>query len=167
MDEDLKQKRLKMYFSGLLPINKKLLKPLDLSKINIDIVQCYVYSIDIHKELFCQILLDIGQKINDRPSYKVMTISELMDHHFDQEKPSRNPYMQSQVLFILYTISGLENSYTGPIIDKVVEDRRASGKRTFIFYKGMRTGLNSIRMTSVDEVVDFNVTKIVRGSDIL
>lgn len=168
MDKELKQKRLKIYFSNLLPIDTKLLKPLDLSKINTNIVQCYIYSVDIHKELFCQILLDIGKKIDDRPSYKVMTVSELCDHHFDNEKPSRAPYLQPQVLFILYTINGLENSYTGPILDKVVEDRRALNKKTFIFYKGQRQGLSNIRINSVDEVVDFNARKLnTKGSDIL
>lgn len=155
-DKELTKTRLKLYFAPLLPIDKKLIKPLDLSRLNVNKIQAYVYNKDVYRELFCQILLDIGKQINDRPSYKVCNLSELIDHHFEAEKSSKAPYTQPSVLFIIYTISGLENSYTGPIINKVLEERKALGKRTFIFYRGNSRNFINLRISSVEEIVDFN-----------
>ena len=52
MNEDLASKRLKLYFAPLLPIDKKKLNKLHLSKVNVTRVQAYSYNIDIYKELF-------------------------------------------------------------------------------------------------------------------
>lgn len=166
-DKELAQIRLKMYFAPLLPINKKLIEPLDLNRININLTQAYSYNRDIHKELFCQILLNIGKAINDRPSYKLYNASELIDHHFEKEKSAKAPYLQPDVLLLVYTMNGLETSFTGPIISKVIEERKLLGKRTFIFYKGSSRNLINLKIAAIDEIVDFNVQGANRGEKML
>lgn len=156
MNEDLASKRLKLYFAPLLPINKKKLDKLDLKKINVNNVQAFVYHIDIYKELFSYILLELGKVLNDRPSYKLITVSELTDDHFDSESRNNNKYIKPKVLFIVYSVQGLENSYTKPIIEKVIEERKLEGKKTFLFYKGYANDLLRLKIDSIDDIIDFN-----------
>lgn len=156
MNEDLASKRLKLYFAPLLPIDKKKLNKLHLSKVNVTRVQAYSYNIDIYKELFSYILLELGKVLDERPSYKLITVSELMDDHFDSENRNNNKYIKPKVLFIVYSVQGLENSYTKPIIEKVIEERKIEGKKTFLFYKGNVNDLLRLKISSIDDIIDFN-----------
>ena len=94
--------------------------------------------------------------MDERPSYKLITVSELMDDHFDSENRNNNKYIKPKVLFIVYSVQGLENSYTKPIIEKVIEERKIEGKKTFLFYKGNVNDLLRLKISSIDDIIDFN-----------
>lgn len=156
MNEDLTAKRLKLYFAPLLPIDKRKIERLELHRINVNKIQAFVYGMDIYKELFSYILLEYGKIYGERPSYKLITVSELTDDHFDNENRNNKKYIKPKILFIVYGALGLENSYTKPIIEKVIEERKLEGKKTFLFYRGHINDLLKLKINIIEDTIDFN-----------
>lgn len=166
-NKELMSKRLMVYFAPLLPIDKSIVKKLDLEQINVNKVQAYTCNQDVHREVFSQILLDLGKQTESKPSYKVISATELIDNHFDQDNRNNLLYIKPQVLFITYTVQGLENSYTRPVLEKVIEERKIDGKRTFIFFKGNVQSLMSLKIKAIDDIVDFNYSKPNHGGGMI
>lgn len=159
MEEDIKNTRLKLYMGSLFPIDPNVFKYIDANKIDSTRNQVYIYKEDIHREIFCQILLEIGRNKGRKPVFSNVTLNELIEHHFDPQHPSTNKYIRPDVLFVSCITAPLENKIYGPVLDKVVEERRASGKPTFVFYKGDIVRWRNLKITSLNDVVDFNGTR--------
>ena len=156
-DNYMKNKRLKLYMGSLFPINPSLVKNLDLTKLNTHKDQGFIYKEDIHRELFCNLLLMIGREKQRKPSFEKVTFNSLVEHHFNPDHPSSDRYVIPEVLFIAHLTSTLDNKIYGPILDKIVEERRAHGRRTYFFYKGDAIKYRDFKTTSMDEVIDFNL----------
>lgn len=158
MEEELKITRLKLYLGQLLPIDPSKIEGLDLSQINLNRNQMYLYDKeDIHKELFTHILLAKSKLINKRPTFGLVTLNNLIDEHFDNENPTNtSKYVKKDILFIIYTTVNLTNKIWGPILDKIIEERKAFGKNTFIYCKGSMIKAKELKSQSVDDYIDLN-----------
>ena len=161
MEEDkIKTIRLKLYLGSLLPINLDLIKGLDLSKINPNKNQVFVYKKDIHREIFSEILLLVGQKTGRKPSFNKITLDEMVAKYFDHENPDTSKYLEKDILFVICYSTGLQNKIYGPILDRFVEERNSIGKRTFVFYKGDISKFNALKSNTLDEIIDLNIPRV-------
>ena len=158
MEEELKVTRLKLYLGQLLPIDPKKLEGLDLSMMNLNRNQMYLYDKeDIHKEIFTHILLTAGKIMNKRPTFGLVTLNNLIDEHFNTENPvNTSKYVKKDMLFIIYTTVNLTNKIWGPILDKIIEERKAFGKSTFVYCKGNLTKAKELKSQSIDDYIDLN-----------
>lgn len=155
-EEELKLIRLKLYFGPLLPIDNNLIKDFNLTQINPKRIQAYIYESDVHRELFTYILLAIGKKIDRKPSFSLVTMNELIEHHFNKDHPTSAKYTEKDVLFVTYTTIALENKIYSAVLDKIIEERRAYGLKTFLFYKGTKRQYDAFNPAAIEDVIDFN-----------
>ena len=157
-EEELKTKRLKIYLAPLLPINPPLIEKLDKSLIDINNSQLFIYSEDIYRELFSYILLNKGKEIDKKPTYKLVTIDDLVSQHFSNEV--LKPLCFPDLLFIVYSSGYTGNPIYGPVFNKVVEERKMLNKQTYMFFKG---SFDKAKLLGITE----NVNVVNYGSSII
>lgn len=158
MEEDnVKMIRFKLYMDKVFPIDLDKIKDIDLSPIDLTKNQVFIYKEDIHREVFSQLLLNACHAKKKKVRYDKVTLNNLIEHHFDPTHPTSERFMIPTILLIVYSTPTLENKIYGPILDKIIEDRRALGKRTYLFYKGVVSKFNTLKCTTLDEIVDLNI----------
>lgn len=152
-DEELKTKRLKIYLAPLLPINPPLIAKLDMGLVNINKSQVFIYSDDIYRELFSYILLEKGKEIGRKPTYRIVTLVDLVNKHFANE--DLKPLCFPDFLFITHTSGYTGNSIYGPVFSKVVEERNLVNRPTYLFFRGNFIKAKALGVTEGREIVNF------------
>ena len=150
-EQELKIKRLKIYLAPLLPINPSLIDNMNKELINVNRSQAFVGLDDVHREVFSYILLKKGKQIGKKPTYKIVTLDDLVCQHFANEALA--PICLPDVLFILHTSGYTNNPIYGPVFNKVTEERGAVGKPTYFFFKGTQMKLGTLNIVDTCEVV--------------
>lgn len=157
-DQETQIKWLKLYMGSLFPIDSNILSRLNLKKMDVTKNQVFVCKDDVHKEVFSSVLLTIGQKIGRKPSWLKVTLNELVDYSFSPERKAFPKYMEKDILFITHAIPTRENKIYGPMLDQVIEERKAFGKKTYVFYKGIASQYKGLKASAIndEDIVDLN-----------
>lgn len=152
-EEELRIKRIKVYLRPLLPVNPPLIDNLDKSLINIDKSQLFVHSDDVYREIFSYILLEKSKQIQAKPTYRVITLDDLVSQHFTNE--ILKPLCRPDYLFIVHNSGYIKNPILGPVYSKITEERNLLGKPTYMYFKGSYSKAKSAGFTEGRNVVNY------------
>lgn len=153
-ERELKTKRLKIYLAPLLPIDPSLIKDLDKNLIDINQSQVFIDDKDIHREIFSYILLQKGKEIGKKPTYRVVTLDDLVAQHFTND--TLKPLCFSDILFIVHNTSYTGNPIFGTVSQKIIEERKMLNKLTYIFFRGSISKAKALGITENQNIVDYS-----------
>lgn len=153
-EKELKVKRIKIYLAPLLPIDPKKIDNIDKSQIDINKSQVFLYSEDIYRELAAYILHTKSQQMGRKPTYKLVSLTEVTESHFVNH--TTDPMLlYPDILLIVHSTGHLNNPMYGTIFNKIIEERNILNKLTYLFFKGNIQAANTLKITDDKSVVNY------------
>jgi len=161
--EELEKRRLKIYLRHLLPI-KEDANNIDVSNINFN-EDCFIVSNkDYYREVFVLGLLALKRKV----TYKVMSAYRLLDIMLEHDLEYKSfAHINEEFLLLTLGYDEMENKRQIDVINQVINVRRMSGRKTWLFYKGIMNEATSLHVCVKPVCIDKGTSKSSRGGRLI